>query len=482
MRPRNRSYGYDAKGRAATATDCLSYPGGVCTGNTSTVEYNADGTVAKAYSPAWPTSNPTLYGYTNHQLTSVGPPGTDLGSTSATYDGFGRLRTSTSGQNMTTTFTYDLLDRVKVAAHSDPTIPTITYDYDPAGNLLSRNDAGGTTIYTYDQANRPLTKTGGLSWSWYPAGNLKTATDPGGTTTYLYDNLNRLHQVNEPTGRKTLFAYDIFGRRTDTWYNTGSDIAYLLNAVIAPSNFAAHTKATYDAAGQLTELKTTRASSDTDAAKVISHLQYGYNLADHASCPEGRLGQTSIRQKVTDVLAGNTTTYCYDPAGRLKTAATTGGPAYSYTFDANTNRTSGPEGTHSVNLVDQLTDSGFGYDLDGNLTAGGGLSATYNKINQTTSITTGGNNTTNYTYAGGGQTERTTAGPTTALHGILGLMSETTAGATTYYIRDAGGSLIYEKTPAAGDFYYGLRRSGLGHRPGRPSRHTASYVHLRSLR
>ena len=179
---------YDAKGRVATATDCLSYPGGVCTGNTSTVEYNADGTVAKAYSPAWPTSNPTLYGYTNHQLTSVDPPGTDLGSTSATYDGFGRLRTSTSGQNMTTTFTYDLLDRVKIEAHSDPTIPTITYDYDPAGNLLSRNDAGGTTIYTYDQANRPLTKTGGLSWSWYPAGNLKTATDLGGPTTYLYDN------------------------------------------------------------------------------------------------------------------------------------------------------------------------------------------------------------------------------------------------------------------------------------------------------
>lgn len=47
-----------------------------------------------------------------------------------------------------------------------------------------------------------------------------------------------------------------------------------------------------------------------------------------------------------------------------------------------------------------------------------------------------------------------TAAPTTALHGILGLVSETTAGATTYYIRDAGGSLIYEKTPAEGDFYF----------------------------
>lgn len=188
-------YGYDAKGNVEQVTSCLYYPGGVCAGNKATMEYNPDGTVSKAYSPAWPTSDPTVYAYTNHQLTSVDPPGADLGSTSATYDGFGRLRTSTSGRGMTTTFTYDLLDRVKVEAHSDAS-PSITYDYDAAGNLLSRSDAGGTTIYTYDQANRPLTKTGGLSWTWYPAGNLKTAIDPGGTTTYLYDNLNRLHQVN----------------------------------------------------------------------------------------------------------------------------------------------------------------------------------------------------------------------------------------------------------------------------------------------
>ena len=439
------SYTYDAKGNVATVAN-------VETG-TGTVERNADGTVWKAYSPARPTTDPTVYGYTNHQLTSVDPPGTDLGSTSATYDGFGRLATSTSGRPMTTTFTYDALDRVKTESHSDTTIATITYNYDAAGNLLSRSDATGTTTYTYDKANRVLTKTGGLSWTWYPAGNLKTATDPGGTTSYFYDNLNRLHQVNEPaSGRKTLYAHDIFGRRTDTWYNTGSDIAYLLGALVPPANFAAHTRASYNAAGQLTELKTTRASSDADGSR-ISHLQYGYDVANPAACPDGRSGPTTIRQRVTDVLAAKTTAYCYDRGGRLKTAATAGGPTYSYGFDANTNRTSGPEGTHTVNLVDQLTDTGFDYDLDGNLTMGGSLSGlAYNGIGQTTSIATGGN-TTAYTYAGGGQAERTTAGPTTALHGLLGLVSETTGGATTYYTRDAGGSLIAERTPV-GDFYY----------------------------
>jgi RHS repeat-associated protein len=58
-----------------------------------------------------------------------------------------------------------------------------------------------------------------------------------------------------------------------------------------------------------------------------------------------------------------------------------------------------------------------------------------------------------FTYAGGGQTERISAGGTTALHGLLGLAVETTAGISTSYIRGPGGGLIAERTPV-GDFYY----------------------------
>ncbi|MDQ4069210.1 MAG: RHS repeat-associated core domain-containing protein, partial [Actinomycetota bacterium] len=125
----------------------------------------------------------------------------------------------------------------------------------------------------------------------------------------------------------------------------------------------------------------------------------------------------------------------------------------------------GPEGTHTVNSADQLTDFGFSYDADGNLTTGGSLAAlAYNGISQTTSITPVGGTPTTYAYAGAGQAERTGAGPTaglglsspadtTALHGLLGLAAETTNGVTTSYVRDAHGSLIAERTPE-GDFYY----------------------------
>lgn len=185
-----------------------------------------------------------------------------------------------------------------------------------------------------------------------------------------------------------------------------------------------------------------------------SDLPYAYTVPSGTTCAGAIANRpTSVRHAVTDALTTKTTSYCYDDAGRLTSATTSsGGPTYAYGFDANTNRTSGPEGGHAVNARDQLTGTGIAYDANGGLTAGGGLALAYNGISQTTSITQAGN-TTAYTYAGGGQDERTGAGPTTAVHGLLGPMTETTAGATTSYIRGPGGGLIAERTPG-GDFYY----------------------------
>lgn len=441
------SYGYDANGNLTSVTDPLS--------GVSSTPRNTDGTVASSAMPAQPT-NPTTYSYTDHQLTSVTPPtGNSLGGSSSTYDGFGRLWTSTPPAGMTTTLGYDRLDRVLTESHSDSS-PTITYVYGPGGTLTSRADATGTTSYSYDAANRPLSKTtpaGAVSYTWDRAGNMLTATDPAGTTTYHYDKVNRLDQVTEPvTGRKDVFAYDVNGQRTDSWTNTGADVAYSGNNVIAPTSFAVHERSTYNTAGQLTGLKTTRASSDANANRV-SDLAYTYTTGSTwAGVTAGRV--TAIRHSVNDVLANKLTSYCYDADGRLTNSATAGGPTYSYGFDANTNRTSGPEGTHTVNSGDQLTDTGFFYNTNGDLTAGGSLGAlAYNGMSQTTSITPSGGSATAYGYAGGGQSERTTAGAASGVHGLLGLATETTLGVTTSYIREASGSLIAERTPA-GDYYY----------------------------
>ncbi len=392
------SYGYDPKGNLTSVTapihDDQSGLG------TTVMTYNPDGTLAARWmpqnSPGQVLANATRYGYTNHQLTSVTPPtGNSLGATSATYDGNGRLKTSTSAKPMTTTFTYDALDRVRTEAHSDGS-PTITYNYDVNGNLSSRSDTTGITSTTYDAANRPLTRTtptGTFSYSWDPAGNLVSARDPGmaNATVYHYDIVNRLDQVTEPSLRKDIFAYDLNGRPTDSWYNTGTDVTYSGNNVVPPANFAVHTHAGYNASSQLSALKTTRASSDL-AANRVSDMSYTYTVPTTTACPGETPGKvTALRHTATDALAANTptTTYCYDADGRLTRASTTaGGPTYSYAFNYDSSRTAGPEGAHTVNSADQLTDAGFAYNNEGALTAGGSLSAlAYNGLAQTTSIT-----------------------------------------------------------------------------------------------
>ncbi|MGH9222658.1 MAG: RHS repeat-associated core domain-containing protein [Acidimicrobiales bacterium] len=415
----------------------------------------ANGLVGQAFTPANPTK-PTTYGYnpTSHQLTSVTPPtGNSLLATGASYDGFGRLKEFTSGEGVTTTFEYDLLDRLLQQTHDDGQTPAISHAYHPAGTLHTRTDGAGTTTLLYDQANRLTKKTtpaGELNYTWDRASNLTLASDPTGTTTYHYDKVNRLDQVNDPVGRKTIYGYDQLGRRDRTWHNTGADVAYSGNDLVPPASFAVHTLAVFENDGLLKELKTTRASSPTN---VVSHLTYKYAAPDTA-CPDTPANQpTTIRHTVKDEVTGKTTRYCYDRNGRLTSATTPGGSAYTYSYDANTNRVSGPEGTHTVNSADQLTDAGYQYDHDGNLTEGGGRDdLAYTGTGQTASIAQGGV-TTSYSYAGAGQGERIAAGPTTALHGMLGLATETTGGATTSYIRNAGGSLIAERTPV-GDFYY----------------------------
>lgn len=438
--------------------------------------YNTDGTVSSSTSPNNITTDllnlsgqdltkSTRYSYfPTHQLQTVTPPsGTSLGAQSFTYDGAGRLKTATSGKGVVTTFTYDNLDRItnQVFTGGTPSTPPISTGYDANGNMTSRTDASGSTTWFYDAANRLRTKTlpGGavLGYTYDPAGNMLTSTDAGGTTLYRYNKVNELDQITEPapSGRTSVFAYDADHRLTDTWAATNSGIAYDAsgNNVIAPTGFAMHIRRTYDTAGNLTNIRTTAASSDANASR-LADISYAYEVPTGSSCTGVAAGtKTNERQRSTDELTGKTTDYCNDSAGRLTQAITSGGPTYTYGYDKNGNRVTDAAGTHFFNAGDQLTDPGTTYDADGNLTASSAFpNLAYNDINQTTAITPAGQASVPFSYAGGGQAERTSAGTTSAQNGLLGVQAETTAGATTSYVRGPGGMLV-ERTPG-GDFYY----------------------------
>src|SRR5713101_2211749 len=138
---------------------------------------------------------------------------------------------------------------------------------------------------------------------------------------------------------------------------------------------------------------------------------------------------------------------------------------YKYQYDIPGNLTSSTLGigatptTYSYNAANELTSSiqgstttNYSYDADGNLSGwtSGGLSFSYNTLNQTSAIS--GNN---YSYSGSDQTDRVQAGNTSYEYSFNAISSQTDSSGTTYYTRCscAKGTLVDERTPA-GAYYY----------------------------
>ena len=454
---------------------------------TAAVTFNPDGTVATSTDPN-NASNGKSSGYAYdgaHNPTSVTPPGGDnsLAPITSSFDGFGRPLTSGTGLRATT-YGYDRDGRVVTATHSDNS-PALVTGYDDVGRVVAATDGNGTATTTYTALGQVKTSTrsgaapANTTYTYDAAGHMLSMADGRGTTSYHYDKLGLLDQLTESGGPIDLFAYNQDHQRIDSYYNTsgtnGAAATYDTagNTLQAPAGFAVHAQSTLDQAGRLTETRTTRASSNS---LMVSDITYCYSpYVSGRPCPGGTTGtDTGKRQYASDLITGALTTYTYDQAGRLTTATTTGGPApatYGYCYDADGNRTT--EGannlncsapTHTYNSVNQLTSNGATHDVNGNQTAPAPLTATsYNSGDQTTGFTPAGPAPIagaptgpaplTATYGGNGQNQRLSFGTTTYANGSQGVLSASTAGASTYYERDPSGALIAERG-AGGEFYY----------------------------
>ena len=157
--------------------------------------------------------------------------------------------------------------------------------------------------------------------------------------------------------------------------------------------------------------------SYTKPGQTLFSLSYGYTQNG------GNNGQIT---NITDnVDSGRTVNYTYDALYRLKTALTTGSASYpqwglSWTYDRYGNRTaqtvtngSGPSNAVTVSATtNRLTDPGYSYDANGNMTNDGLNALTYDAENRV--VTSSGS-----TYSYDGNSLR---------------VSKSVSGATTVYI------------------------------------------------
>jgi RHS repeat-associated protein len=220
-----------------------------------------------------------------------------------TYDANGNRLTIEDGNGNVTTYTYDALGQLLTEA--DPLEHTWTYSYDVVGNRVEMIDANGaTTTYTYDELNRLLSidypaPDHNVVFTYDAAGHRLSMTDGLGTTSWTYDDLDRPLTTTDPFDNTVTYAYDALGNRTNLTYpdtkqaSYGYDTAQRLQGVALDSSEI--TGYTYDAAGRVTGM--------TRANGVITTYTY-----DDA----GRL--TSLQNSAgANVLASYT--YVYDDVG-----------------------------------------------------------------------------------------------------------------------------------------------------------------------
>ncbi|MGW0736274.1 DUF6531 domain-containing protein [Streptomyces sp. NPDC002851] len=414
----NSSIVYDTENRRTLFTDAL--------GNTTVYEFNDSYQLVREQDPLGNETHRTHDRY--DRLQSITDP---LGHTTRyTYDEQGRPAAVTRPDGHTITVTYNELGLPVETVDADGAIWRHEYDtwgnrtalidpagattrctYTAAGYLSTISDAlgnttrvtcdpaglpqyvegplGNTTSYHRDPFGRPTTVTDALGavtrLEWTPEGKLARQQDPDGAAqSWTYDGEGNCITHTDALGQTTTYEYtgfDVLAARTDpdgTRHTFTYDHELRLREVTNPQGL--RWTYGYDPAGRLT------AETDFDD-RTITYTHDRAGRTTSRTTPLGdviRYTHDALGQVTAKNAAGTITSYAYDPAGRLITAAN-------------------PD--HELTLA---------YDAAGHLTAestnGRTVTHTYDALGRPVGRTTPTGVTTTYTHdPAGNRTELVTA-------------------------------------------------------------------------
>ena len=181
--------------------------------------------------------------------------GTPVQSLTQTLDANGQV-TSRSDASGTTVFTHDALGRL--TSSTGPV--TQSYSYDGAGNRTS----GPLSSSNAHNAADELVSDGSFTYTYDAEGERTTRTDrlSGATTNYSYNGARQLTAIQYPDGTRTTYAYDALGRRLSVSQG-GVTTAYVYDGVNARLEYGGGSlAASYVGTGEVdSPLEMTRGSS-----------------------------------------------------------------------------------------------------------------------------------------------------------------------------------------------------------------------------
>lgn len=419
---------------------------------------------------------PTTYDYDNNgNLTTVTDPSGRTDSN--TYDAANQLSTKAGPEG---TFSYTRNANGDIATETRPGNKVITYKYTAAGKIRSVTYPTGTTAvtYAYDaNGNRTGMTQGSRSTTYAYNGfnELLTATTGTQVFTYTYDPDGRVATMKTPTAATTGYDYTVDGLLNHVTRNGVLQATYAYDADGNPETVSLADGSTreldHDQAGRTTHINDTAPGSrtilddhvsydDNDNPTLIEHADnttdtYTYNNLDQL---------TAVCYATTDCTSAiDYVRWTYDPVGNRTSEQRPAGTT-TYNRDAATGRlttTTAPGGATTT----------FTYDPQGRLASDGTNAYTYDSAGRLLTEQATGQPVTTYTYDGDGQRIKAVAGTTTTnylwdpatyqlaattdqagatlrdLTYGLGPITETNATATSYLHADLQNSVIEATTP-----------------------------------
>jgi RHS repeat-associated protein len=441
-------YAYNSSGDPVSVTDPLSF--------VSAAEYDSAGrmtAVEDANSSRWE------YAYDDKgntvrmkdPLAEIDP--LNRHQVDFVYDANDNVTSIQDTRGNTTTYTYDPDNQLSSVV--DPLMRATTFACDPVGNVSSVSyPNGNATTFTYSDDDLLETiaySSESTSWSFAydPAHALSGAErNDGKTWAFTYDSGDRLATSSDENNSALgpfIFTYDYDDVSNLTGLDCGplAPWGYTYNARDELTDFSGPGGTTsfgYDPGGRLTQVGTPDASTRTigyDAAGRVSGVT---NVTS-----SGTQNFMYSRDPGTSVL----TSYVYDAAGNLTQVQEDGVPTESFGYDA----------------ANQITNAGFTYDENGNLTSDGSRTYTYDAedrlvevcdalgtlatmtydfLDRRTSVTTA-DETTYFHYSGRllvGESDASGAVTAAYTYCPAGLLSMTRGGQTYFYQMNAHGDVV----------------------------------------
>ncbi|MFI9753286.1 putative T7SS-secreted protein [Streptomyces collinus] len=304
---------YDPRGNLLTRTDPL--------GRTTVYAYDEDGWLVVVTRPDG-TGSRIVRGSLGLPVEFIEPDGTRR---TQEFDECGNRIRVTDAAGHATCYAYD--DAGRITSVTDPLGATTHVVCDAAGLPVEVTDpAGGTTRVGRDALGRLVSTVDpvgrGTSLTWNADGQLARRTAPDGATeSWTYDGEGNCLTRTSPAGGVTRFEYthfDLLTARTGpdgARYTFEYDTALRLTRVTNPQGLGWSYQ--YDAAGRLVS------ETDFDERTIDYRLDAVGQLTtridplgDVISFTHDELGRVTCKDA-----AGRTTSYAYDPAGRLLRAS-----------------------------------------------------------------------------------------------------------------------------------------------------------------